>query len=65
LQRIKNDESNPAHAPQILRWRAETDAEEYLRALKVRTKGLRTSAEHYNFDDCKFETKKPDVPWPI
>jgi phosphatidylserine/phosphatidylglycerophosphate/cardiolipin synthase-like enzyme len=65
LQRIKDGESNPAHAPKILPWRGQTNAEDYLEALKIRTKGLRTSAEKYNFDDCKFEPKKPDLPWPI
>jgi hypothetical protein len=65
LQRIKDKESNPAHAPKILPWRGQTNAEDYLRALKLPTKGLRTSAERYNFDDCKFEPKKADLPWPI
>ncbi|MGH7847172.1 MAG: phospholipase D-like domain-containing protein [Candidatus Binatia bacterium] len=64
LQMIKNEQSAPAHAPKILRWTAETEAEEYLRALKIRTKGLRNQAEKFDFSKCKFEDKKL-LPWPV
>jgi phosphatidylserine/phosphatidylglycerophosphate/cardiolipin synthase-like enzyme len=64
LQLIQNDQSAPAHAPKILRWTPETDAEEYLRALKIRTKGLRTQAQKFLFKDCSVEEKSP-FPWPI
>ena len=56
--------SAPAHAPKILRWVAQTDAEEYLRALKIRTKGLRNQAQKFLFKDCKVEDKDL-LPWPI
>jgi len=64
LQAIINDQSLPAHAPKILPWTPETDAEEYLRALKIRTKNLRNQAEKFNFKDCKIEDKNL-LPWPI
>jgi phosphatidylserine/phosphatidylglycerophosphate/cardiolipin synthase-like enzyme len=63
---IKKDEAPPEnHTPKILAWTPETDAEDYLGALKIRTKNLRDKAFIYNFDKCKFETKKKLLPWPI
>jgi hypothetical protein len=65
LQAIQNDQSNPAFAPHILKWTGDTDAEEVLRELKVRKKGLRGSADKFIFKDCEFEPKKPPLVWPI
>ena len=64
LQTIKNDQSAAAHAPKILPWTPESDAEEYLRSLKIRTKNLRNQAEKFLFKDCKVEDKNL-LPWPI
>jgi hypothetical protein len=61
---FKNEQSAPAHTPKILPWKPATDAEEYLRALKIRTKGLRNQAQKFLFKDCKVEDKDL-LPWPI
>ncbi len=64
LQMFKNEQSALAHTPKILPWKPATDAEEYLRALKIRTKGLRNQAQKFLFKDCKVEDKAL-LPWPI
>ena len=64
LQMIKNNQSAPAHAPKILRWTGDTEAEEYLRTLKIRAKNLRNQGDKFDFKNCKFEEKKL-LPWPI
>jgi hypothetical protein len=65
LQAIQHDQSNEAFAPHILKWTGDTDAEEVLRSLKIRKKGLRGSADKFKFSDCEFEPKKPPLTWPI
>jgi phosphatidylserine/phosphatidylglycerophosphate/cardiolipin synthase-like enzyme len=65
LQLIKNGQSSPAHAPKILPWTPETDAEEYLRALKIRMKGLRNTADKFDFKECKIDNKKTLLSWLI
>ena len=64
VKRIQLGESSPAFVQRILPWAPETEAEEYLRALKIRTKGLRNQAEKFLFKDCEFK-KKDILPWPI
>ena len=66
LEAIKNDQAPPAdHAPQLLPWKPETDLEEYLRSLKIRTSTLRNKAQKFDFNTCKVDDKKNLLPWPI
>ncbi len=63
-ERFINDEKFPGNEPKILPWQPKTDAEEYLRALKIRTNKLRNHAHKFNFENCKVEDKDL-LPWPI
>ena len=66
LEAIKNDQAPPAdHAPQLLPWKPETDLEDYLRSLKIRTSTLRNKAQKFDFNTCKVDDKKNLLPWPI
>jgi phosphatidylserine/phosphatidylglycerophosphate/cardiolipin synthase-like enzyme len=65
LQAIQKDQSAPGRGPKILPWAPETNAEEYLRELKIRTKSLRNKAERFDFGNCKIDDKKNLLPWPI
>ena len=65
LEAMKKDHSLPSPSPKILPWVSETNAEDYLRELKIRTKNLRTKADVFDFKKCKFDTKKDFLPWPI
>lgn len=65
LEAMKKDQSLPSPSPKILPWVPETNAEDYLRELKIRTKNLRTKADVFDFKKCKFDTKKDLLPWPI
>lgn len=51
--------------PHILEWKPETDPDDYLEALKIRTKGLRDKADRYDFEKCRLDPKKKLLPWPI
>ncbi len=66
LAAIKNKTDIPAGpTPQILAWKPETDPDDYLKALGVRTKGLRDKADRYDFSKCRLDHKKKLLPWPI
>jgi phosphatidylserine/phosphatidylglycerophosphate/cardiolipin synthase-like enzyme len=65
LEAMKTNRSLPSPQPKILPWVPETNAEDYLRELKVRTKNLRNKADVFDFKKCKFDTKKDFLPWPI
>jgi len=63
---MKKKEGLPAErATKILPWAAKTNAEHYLEALGIRTANLRDGADKFLFKDCKFDTKKKLLPWPI
>ncbi len=67
LAKIRNREKHPAQAPKILEWAPETEADDYLSALKVRTKGLRSKGEKFDFEKCEWKKKPPAKtgPWPM
>lgn len=66
LEAIKTNQDIPIdHAPKILEWTPETNAEDYLRALKIPRKGLRDKAYRYDFVKCKYISDKKLLPWPI
>ncbi len=67
LQAIKNDLAPaPSRTTRILAWTGDTNAEAYLRELKIRTKNLRELAHKFDFNNCKFDTKKQKpFSWPI
>jgi hypothetical protein len=63
---MKNNEALPeGHTPKILKWTGDTDAKEYLETLKIRTKGLRSKAHEFHFDNCRFETRHSLLAWLI
>jgi phosphatidylserine/phosphatidylglycerophosphate/cardiolipin synthase-like enzyme len=56
LEAFKRDAPFPNNeSPKILKWEGETNAKDYLRSLKVRTKNLKNQAQKYDFDDCKID----------
>ena len=62
---IKKEQSLPDNeTTQILTWAAETNAERYLRSLKIRTKNLRNQARKYDFSECEID-EGDLLPWPI
>lgn len=66
LEAIKKDQDiSPDPAPKILAWVPETNAEDYLAALKIRTAGLRDKAYRYDFEKCRYTFEKKLLPWPI
>ena len=66
LEAIKTDQPLPATTTnKLLKWQPESDAEDYLKAHKIRTKHLRNQAEVFDFDKCKIVDKKKLLPWPI
>lgn len=63
---IKNEQAPPAdHAPHLLPWKPETNPEDYLHSLKIRTSSLRNKAQKFDFSSCKIDDKKSLLPWPI
>ena len=66
LESIKNNVA-PAedHAPQILAWTGDVDAEDYLCSLDIRTKNLRDRGHQFHFDNCRFEDRKSLLSWLI
>ncbi len=63
---MKNKQSLPSDdAPVILPWKPETEFKEYLKSLEIRTENLRTKADVFLFDKCKFDDNLKVLPWPI
>jgi phosphatidylserine/phosphatidylglycerophosphate/cardiolipin synthase-like enzyme len=65
LEAIKKERALPNNeTTKILEWTPETNAEKYLKALKVRTKNLRNQAQKYDFGKCEIDDGNL-LPWPI
>ncbi len=62
VQQIKDE---VAPGPRILKWTGDTNARDYLRELKIRTKNLRDRAVKFTFGECELEDKKKAFKWPV
>jgi phosphatidylserine/phosphatidylglycerophosphate/cardiolipin synthase-like enzyme len=47
--------------PKVLAWTGKTKPDQALEALKIRTKGLRSSAQNFDFKKCKFDPRDFDI----